>query len=130
MSIVMNGIDVAKAMKEELINRVERLKAVNENPCLSIVRVGARPDDLSYERGALKRMELVGIDCKVVELPEDIDQSAFETAFQSVNNDPAVHGILLFRPLPKHLNEEPVKEMTMEELEEHFGCKVKILVKD
>ncbi len=111
MSIVMNGIDVAKAMKEELISRVEHLKANGENPCLAIVRVGARPDDLSYERGALKRMELVGIDCKVIELPEDIEQGDFERAFQEVNDDPAVHGILLFRPLPKYLNEEPVKEM-------------------
>ncbi len=109
MSIVMNGIDVAKAMKEDLIKRVEALKENNVNPCLAIVRVGARPDDLSYERGALKRMELVGIESKVIELPEDINQDAFEEAFKSVNDDPDVHGILLFRPLPKHLDEEPVK---------------------
>jgi methylenetetrahydrofolate dehydrogenase (NADP+)/methenyltetrahydrofolate cyclohydrolase len=111
MSIVMNGIDVAKAMKEDLIKRVEALKENNVNPCLAIVRVGDRPDDLSYERGALKRMELVGIDSKVIELPEDINQDAFEEAFKLVNDDPDVHGILLFRPLPKHLDEEPVKTM-------------------
>ena len=111
MTTYMMGTDVAKAMKEELIQEVETLKAAGTNPCLAIVRVGARPDDLSYERGAKKRMELVGIDCKVVELPEDITQEAFEAEFAKVNDDPAVHGILLFRPLPKHLDEEPIKNM-------------------
>lgn len=111
MTTYMMGTDVAKAMKEELIQEVEALKGQGTNPCLAIVRVGARPDDLSYERGARKRMELVGIDCKVVELPEDINQEDFEAEFSKVNDDPTVHGILLFRPLPKHLNEEPIKNM-------------------
>ena len=61
MSIEMRGADVAKAMKEELIREVDSLKAEGIQPCLAIVRAGARPDDLAYERGARKRMELVGI---------------------------------------------------------------------
>lgn len=111
MSIEMNGVEVAKAMKEDLIKQVEALKAKGVNPCLAIVRVGARPDDLSYERGAVKRMELTGIGCKVFELPEDISQEEFEAEFKKVNDDADIHGILLFRPLPKHLDEEPVKAM-------------------
>ena len=111
MTTYMMGTDVAKAMKEELIQEVEALKAEGTNPCLAIVRVGARPDDLSYERGAKKRMELVGIACKVVELPENITQEEFEAEFAKVNDDPAVHGILLFRPLPRHLDEEPIRNM-------------------
>lgn len=111
MTTYMMGTEVAKAMKESLIQEVEALKEKGVEPCLAIVRVGARPDDLSYERGAKKRMELVGIDCKVVELPENITQEEFEAEFQKVNDDPSVHGILLFRPLPKHLDEEPVKSM-------------------
>ena len=78
---------------------------------LCILRVGNRPDDLAYERGAKKRMELTGIGCRVVELPEEISQKEFEDAFRQVNEDPNVHGILLFRPLPSHLDEEPVKAM-------------------
>ncbi len=111
MAIVMKGIEVAKAMKEKLIKETEQLKAQGICPNLTIIRVGARPDDLAYERGALKRMELTGIDCKVVELPEDVSQKAFEEEFLRVNEDDNVHGILLFRPLPKHLDEEPVKNM-------------------
>lgn len=111
MSIIMKGADVAKAMKEDLIKEVEELKEKGISPCLAIVRVGARPDDLAYERGAMKRMESTGIGCQVFELPEDISQEAFEEEFRKVNDDPQIHGILLFRPLPKHLDEEPVKAM-------------------
>ena len=108
MSVLMKGADVANAMKEVLINKVESLKEKGVNPCLTIVRVGNRPDDLSYERGAKKRMETIGIECRILELPEDIQQEDFEKEFAAVNDDPTVHGILLFRPLPNHLDEEPV----------------------
>lgn len=111
MSIIMKGADVAAAMKEELIEEVKLLKKRGIHPRLGIVRVGARPDDMAYERGAKKRMEGVGIDCQVLELPEDISQTEFETAFCKVNDDENIHGILLFLPLPKHLNEQPIKDM-------------------
>lgn len=111
MSVLMKGADVANAMKEEMIQKVEKLKEKGVTPCLAIVRVGARPDDLSYERGAKKRMEMVGVDCRIVELAEDICQEDFEKEFCKVNDDPKVHGILLFRPLPEQLSEEPVKAM-------------------
>ncbi len=111
MSTVMMGTDVAKSMKEDLIRRTETLKSQGILPMLCILRVGNRPDDLAYERGTKKRMELTGIGCRVVELPEEISQKEFEDAFRQVNEDPNVHGILLFRPLPSHLDEEPVKAM-------------------
>ncbi len=111
MSVLMKGADVANAMKEDLINRVECLKEKGVAPCLTIIRVGSRPDDVSYERGAKKRMEMIGIECRIVELPEDIAQDSFEEEVRRVNADPSVHGILLFRPLPNQLNEEPVKAM-------------------
>lgn len=108
MSILMKGADVAKTMKEDLTGEARRLKDRGILPGLTIVRVGARPDDLAYERGARKRMEMIGIECKVVELPETITQAEFEKTFFKINEDPKVHGILLFRPLPGHLDEGPV----------------------
>ncbi len=111
MAEVMLGVEVAKAMKTQIIEKVESWKEKGINPNLTIIRVGAREDDLAYERGAKKRMELTGIDCKVLELPEDISQEKLEAEFQKVNEDSKVHGILLFRPLPKHLNEEPLRMM-------------------
>ena len=108
MSILMKGADVAKTMKEDLTGEACRLKDRGILPSLTIVRVGARPDDLAYERGARKRMEMIGIECKVVELPETITQAEFEKTFFKINEDPKVHGILLFRPLPGNLDEGPV----------------------
>ena len=111
MSIMMKGSEVAAAMKEELLREVEKLAQKGIVPELGIVRVGARPDDLAYERGAIKRMGTVGIRCKIIELPESIGQAEFEREFSAVDNDPDVHGILLFRPLPKQLDEESVKNI-------------------
>lgn len=111
MGTVMLGADVAKAMKAEIISRVEELKAEGILPCLTIIRVGARPDDIAYERGARKRMELTGIACRVLELPETIGQKEFEEEFRKVNEDASVHGILLFQPLPAHLDAQRVRSM-------------------
>ena len=74
MSIQMRGAEVAKAMKEKLIREREELNAAGVNPCLTIIRVGAKENDLAYERGAKKRMEMIGIECRIAELPEDISQ--------------------------------------------------------
>ncbi|NJB05474.1 bifunctional 5,10-methylene-tetrahydrofolate dehydrogenase/5,10-methylene-tetrahydrofolate cyclohydrolase, partial [Clostridioides difficile] len=79
------------------------------NPKLTIVRVGARSDDLSYERGALKRCQNIGITTEVLELAEDITQEEYIDVLKRVNDDKNVNGILCFRPLPKHLNEEVIK---------------------
>ncbi len=78
MSVIMKGTDVAKSMKKELTREAKSLRERGIIPCLAIIRVGARPDDLAYERGARKRMELTGIECRVRELPADVRQLAFE----------------------------------------------------
>lgn len=111
MTVTMKGSDVAAAMKEELLAEVERLGRHGIVPTLGIVRVGARPDDLAYERGATKKLEGVGMRCQVFEFPETVSQADFERAFAAVNENPEIHGILLFRPLPKHLDEEAVKKI-------------------
>jgi methylenetetrahydrofolate dehydrogenase (NADP+)/methenyltetrahydrofolate cyclohydrolase len=111
MSVMMKGSEVVAAMKEELLRAVEKLVQKGVVPQLGIVRVGVRPDDLAYERGAMKRMEGAGIHCKVIELPESISQADFEKEFSAVNGDPDIHGILLFRPLPKQLDEESVRNI-------------------
>ncbi len=80
-------------------------------PTLCIVRVGERPDDLAYERGAVKRCESVGVRVEKVVLPADIMQADFDEAFAAVNRDPSIHGILLFRPLPKQLDNERARQM-------------------
>lgn len=108
MATVVKGADVAAKMKEEMKAEIEKY---NLKPCLGIVRVGAKDSDLSYEKGVKKTCESVGIEARVFELPEDISQADFEAEFKKVNDDPTVSGILLFRPLPAQLNDEPIVNM-------------------
>lgn len=109
MGQVIKGKPVADAITESLVKDVEALKAKGIAPKLKIVRVGAREDDLAYERGALTRMGKCGILAEVLELPVDIAQADFVKELKAVNDDSTVHGILLFRPLPKQLNMDEIK---------------------
>ncbi len=111
MATILNGKEVAAALNEKLAQRVEDLKAKGVVPTLAILRVGERADDISYEKGATKRAESVGVAVKNVVLPEDVDQATLESEFAALNNDDSVHGILMFRPLPKHLDEGPIIPM-------------------
>lgn len=109
MGQIIKGKPVADAITIEVKNDVQQLKQKGIIPKLKIVRVGEREDDKSYERAALKRMEKCGIEHEVMILPNDISQEDFILKLKSVNADDTVHGILLFRPLPKQINENVVK---------------------
>lgn len=115
MGELLKGKPVADAITQEVKAEVEELIAKNIYPKLMIVRVGERQDDLSYERSAIKRMQSCGIECEVTTMPEDISQDDFITKLKSVNEDDTVHGILLFRPLPKQINENIVKHIIIPE---------------
>lgn len=105
------GKPVATAVAEDMKPMVEKLREQGIVPCLAIVRVGERGDDIAYERSAMKRMDAWHVAVKNVVMPETVDQATLEETFQAVNDDPTVHGILLFQPLPKHLDVEPLKRM-------------------
>lgn len=105
MAQLWKGAPVAAALTEQLARRAESLSAKGTIPTLAIVRVGARPEDLSYERGALKRCEKVGIAVRQFQLAEDAAQEELLTVIHQINADKAIHGCLLFRPLPKHIDE-------------------------
>jgi len=109
MGEIIKGKPVADAITIEVKNDVEQIKQKGITPKLKIVRVGDREDDKAYERAALKRMETCGIAHEVMTLPIDISQEDFITKLKTVNDDDAVHAILLFRPLPKQINEKVVK---------------------
>lgn len=106
---IIKGKPVADKISQELINEVNNLVKEGINPKLAVVRVGSRPDDLAYERGALKRCQTIGIETEVVELPENISQEEYINVIHKLNDDKKVNGILAFRPLPKHLNEDEIK---------------------
>ncbi len=107
--IALKGAAAAAKIKEEIDKKREAFgEAV---PVLAIVRVGEKPDDLSYERGALKRMEKLGLEARSFVFPEDISHQDFENAFREINENPEIDGILLLRPLPKQLNERRITEI-------------------
>ena len=111
MAELLKGKPVADAMVARMRESAAELRARGIEPTVCIVRVGERKDDLSYEKGVLKRCETVGVTARQLVLSETVTQDAFEKAFASVNADPTVHGILVFRPLPKHLDETHIRAM-------------------
>ena len=110
MAELLKGAPVAKKLTAELAERAESLRGVGVVPTLAIVRVGEREDDLSYERGALKRCEKAGIDARRIVLGADASQGDLMDAIGRINADRAIHGCLVFRPLPKHLDEQAVSQ--------------------
>ena len=121
MAEVLKGMPVAKAISEELKARSEALQAKGVTPTLAIFRVGERDDDLSYERGAMKRAEQTGVAVKNVVLPADVDSETFFKTLKELNGDKTVHGILMFRPLPKQLDGEKARQMLAPE-KDVDGC--------
>ena len=109
------GMPAAKAILADLQERVDRLSEKGVVPKLSVVRVGAREDDLSYERGIYKRFEGVGAKVETIELPITVTQEELESVIASLNKDKSVHGVLMFRPLPKTLDENRIKSLLAEE---------------
>lgn len=102
------GAPVAQALTERLIVKANQLKVQGIVPTLAIVRVGERPEDLSYERGALKRCEKVGIRVRQFTLPEESSHGDLMAIIEQINADREIHGCLLFRPLPPQIDEAAI----------------------
>ena len=111
MAKILKGKEVADALTARMQQDVEELKAQGVTPTLCIFRVGERPDDLAYERGATKRAQAAGVKVKNLILPGDVPQDVFDRELNRVNKDDTIHGILLFMPLPRHLDTERARQM-------------------
>ncbi len=103
------GKEVTAALNERIKADVAKLNEKGIKPTLGIIRVGERPDDLSYERGATKRCETLGVECKKYLLPADVSQEELLKVIDEVNHDDNIHGVLMFRPLPKHIDQTVVE---------------------
>ena len=97
------GKEVNEALVTALQGRTAALKEKGVQPTLGIIRLGENPSDLSYEKGATKRAEEVGVAVKNYILPETATKEEVLKVIDEVNADASVHGVLMFRPLPKHL---------------------------
>ena len=104
------GTTVAKDKTEQLREKVEELHKEGIKPKLVMMRVGDKADDLAYQRSALSRMEKVNILSEVQEFSNDVTEEVFLRKLEENNQNDEVHGILIFLPLPKHLDLKKVKE--------------------
>lgn len=104
----LRGKKVSDGIKEYVSKELETLSFV---PKLAIVRVGEKPDDMSYERGATKKLKSFGLDVASYVFPQDISDEDFKKAFKDINEDDEVTGILLLRPLPRTINEKDIENM-------------------
>lgn len=108
MEKLLKGKAVSDSISERTLKKAEKLRAQGIIPTLAIVRLGENPGDLSYERGALKRAEQTGIEVKRFVYDTDISQESLIEEIIKLNNDNSIHGVLIFRPLPKHIDESAV----------------------
>ena len=97
------GKEVNEALVAALQARTAALKEKGVTPTLAILRLGENPSDLSYEKGATKRAEEIGVAIKNFILPESATKEEVLATIDVINADDAIHGCLMFRPLPKHL---------------------------
>ncbi|MGE5486022.1 MAG: bifunctional 5,10-methylenetetrahydrofolate dehydrogenase/5,10-methenyltetrahydrofolate cyclohydrolase [Ignavibacteriales bacterium] len=104
MAEILSGKAVVQGVVNDVKARVDALLGKGIQPKLAIMRFGARPDDLFYEKGAKRTCAQVGIRCETTELAEDISQSEAIAALKGLNEDASVHGILVLQPAPKHMD--------------------------
>ena len=109
MAQILKGAPVVAAMNEANAARCAVLKEKGITPTLAVVRVGAREDDLSYERGVMTRCGKVGVEVKQYLLPADAAQDDLLKVIAEINADDAIHGCLLFRPLPRQFDDRTVR---------------------
>lgn len=115
MAQILKGKEVADALSEAVCAQVTALKEKGIQPTLAIVRAGENPSDISYEKGALKRAEKTGVQVRQYIYEESISQEKFLAEIEAMNQDPAIHGVLIFRPLPDQIDDEAVRAALLPE---------------
>ncbi|MDD5018206.1 MAG: tetrahydrofolate dehydrogenase/cyclohydrolase catalytic domain-containing protein [Eubacteriales bacterium] len=108
MAMILDGKKVGNDIDLETQKKVEDLKGKGIEPRLAIIRMGEKPDDIYYEKSAIQRSEKLGIRTKSMIIGEDATQAEAEEAMKSCSDDAAVHGILMLRPMGRHIDEEAV----------------------
>lgn len=112
MADILRGAPVAAALTETLALRVQVLRdRAGIVPTLAVLRVGSPPSGVSYENSILKRCAKVGVEVRRLLLPEGCGKARLLDAVRAINEDPAIHGCLLLRPL-----EDPAAETEAQSL--------------
>jgi methylenetetrahydrofolate dehydrogenase (NADP+)/methenyltetrahydrofolate cyclohydrolase len=115
MAMLLKGAEVVSTLNERIKADVGALVSRGVAPTLAILRVGGKPDDLAYERGAIKRAETVGVAVRQIVLPETVSQEELLVEIAEINADATIHGCLMLRPLPKHIDDMRAREALLPE---------------
>lgn len=114
--MLLRGKPVADKIKETIINEVKNYKNNGSIvPRIAILRVGQRPDDISYEGRVLKNCDAVGIEADVIAIESNTETENVIEILDKLNQNPKIHGILIFRPLPEHLDTEQISRAILPE---------------
>ena len=109
MARLLRGAEVVSALNEKLQLQAAALAERGISPCLALLRVGEKPDDIYYEKNAVKRCDKLGVETRRFVLPAEAATEQVLAAVAQVNADPAIHGCLIFRPLPGQINDGAVR---------------------
>lgn len=103
------SLDGRKLSRQILAELAERLKEVEgPRPCVTFIRVGEDPASVSYVASKQKKAAQVGIESRLLTLPEETPEAELLERIRELNSDDSVHGILVQAPLPGHMDERTV----------------------
>ena len=102
---ILSGKTMSEELRAEIASRVSALKAKGLTPGLAVILVGNDPASEIYVRNKGNGCTEVGMYSRTINMPAETTQEELESAIDALNNDPAIHGILVQLPLPKHLDE-------------------------
>ncbi|KAF2871645.1 formate--tetrahydrofolate ligase-domain-containing protein [Massariosphaeria phaeospora] len=113
----IDGTAIARTIRERLGAQIKQRQETNSRyrPSLKIVQVGDRSDSSTYVRMKLKAAEEANIDCELIKLTEDVTEGELLQRISQYNNTPAIHGILVQLPLPKHISEHAITSAVADE---------------
>lgn len=106
---ILSGSHVVESMNLKTTKESGELRLLGVEPLLAIIRVGNREDALAYENGAKKRCHIVGVSTKTVNFSSEISEDELIDAINALNEDNSVHGVLILRPLPAHIDDDRVR---------------------
>ena len=109
MEHILYGAAVADSILDKTKKDISLLKQKGIVPAVATIRIGKNEDEISYEKSINKKCSMLGIEHKIVELAQDISEEELLDIIDTLNDDRKINGILLFRPLPKYIDEEKVR---------------------
>lgn len=106
---ILYGKEVSDKIENEISTKIANLNSQNITPTLAILRIGENPADIAYENAVIKRASKLGINTKQFAFASDVSQSEVLECIDQINNDDKLHGALIFRPFPKGLDDNIVR---------------------